>query len=105
MSTRQDYNKRFYIWGVIVLIVISSSFFLQYRNNNNLLENNAEHMTEISVNVLNEKINNWLNNKGQLINDVKHYIEMGELTDEEILQYLEVLLIENEEFFSIYYGT
>lgn len=101
----QDYNKRFYIWAVIVLIVISSSFFLQYRNNNNLLENNAKHMTETSVDVLNEEINNWLNNKGQLINDAKHYIEMGDHTDEEILKYLEVLLTENEEFFSIYYGA
>ena len=93
----QDYNKRFYIWGVIVLIVISLSFFLQYVNNNNLLLNNVERMTEMSADVLNERINNWLNNKGQLINNAKNYIEMGGHTDEEILKYLEVLLIKNEE--------
>ncbi|MCF8001966.1 MAG: PAS domain S-box protein [Halanaerobiales bacterium] len=101
----KSYKKRFYIWAIIVLIVISSSFFLQYLNNNNLLVNNVERMTEASVDVLNGKINNWLNNKGQLINVAKNYIEMGEHTDEEILEYLEVLLNENEEFFSIYYGT
>ncbi|MGM0379760.1 MAG: diguanylate cyclase domain-containing protein [Bacillota bacterium] len=101
----KDNIKKFYLWGVILLIFISLSFYVQYLNNNNLLLNNVERMSEMSVDVLNERIYKWLDTKGQLIKDAKNYIEIRSHTDKEILKYLEVLLDENEEFFSIYYGT
>lgn len=101
----KDYIKKFYIWGIIVLLVISATFFLQYVNNNNLLEKNVERMSEKSVDLLHEKIDNYLNKKGQLINDAKNYIAIEDHSDEEILNYLELLMRENEDFLSLYFGS
>ncbi len=97
--------NKFYIWSIVVLVVISLSFYYQYNRNNSILVNNAKDMTETSVELLNEKINNWLNKKAQLIDDAKNYISLDNKSDQEILNYLKVLLENNDEFFSVYYGT
>ncbi|MCF8000640.1 MAG: EAL domain-containing protein [Halanaerobiales bacterium] len=101
----KDYIKKFYLWGIIVLVVISATFFLQYLNNNNILEDNVERMTEMSVNLVDEKIDNYLNKKGQLINDAKNYIAIENHSNQEILNYLELLMNENKDFLSIYFGS
>jgi hypothetical protein len=101
----KDYIKKFYLWGIIVLLVISATFFLQYVNNNNILKDNVEQMTGMSVKLLNKKIDNYLNKKGQLINDAKNYIAIENHSEQEILNYLELLMSENEDFLSIYFGS
>src|SRR6056297_3404555 len=101
----KDYIKKFYLWGIIVLLVISATFFLQYVNNNNILEDNVEQMTRMSVKLLNKKIDNYLNKKGQLINDAKNYIAIENHSEQEILDYLELLMSKNEDFLSIYFGS
>ena len=101
----KDYIKKFYLWGFIVLVVISATFFLQYVNNNNILEDNVERMSGMSVNLVDEKIDNYLNKKRQLINDAKNYIAIENHSDQEILNYLELLMNENEDFLSIYFGS
>ncbi|MCF8009516.1 MAG: diguanylate cyclase, partial [Halanaerobiales bacterium] len=98
-------SKKFYIWAFIVLAVISFSFYFQYRSNNQILEKNTRQITETNVDLLNEKINNWLNNRAQLINDAKNYIAMDQSNKQQILDYLKELLDQNKSFFSIYFGT
>ena len=101
----KDYIKKFYLWGFIVLVVISATFFLQYVNNNNILEDNVERMTGMSVNLVDEKIDNYLNKKGQLINDAKNYIAIENHSEQEILNYFKLLMNENKDFLSIYFGS
>ena len=97
--------NKFYIWSIVVLLVISFSFYYQYTRNNDILVDNAKEMTETRVELLNEKINNWLNQRAQLIDDAKNYISLDNKSDQEILTYLKSLLNNNDEFFSVYYGT
>ncbi len=97
--------NKFYVWSIVVLLVISFSFYYQYTKNNEILVENAKEMTETRVELLNEKINNWLNRRAQLIDDAKNYISLDNKSEQEILNYLTILLEENDEFFSVYYGT
>ncbi|MGM0446083.1 MAG: bifunctional diguanylate cyclase/phosphodiesterase [Bacillota bacterium] len=97
--------NKFYIWSIVVLLVISFSFYYQYTRNNEILVENAKEMTETRVELLNEKINNWLNSRTQLIDDANNYISLNNKSDQEILNYLTILLENNDEFFSVYYGT
>jgi len=99
------YFKRLYIWGIVVLIVISASFFLLYSNNNRIVSNSVKNNTRLSVNLLNEKIIKWLDNRAQLIQSVGSYIALDNHSEQEILNYLKVLLNNNGEFFSLYYGS
>ncbi|MGM0410922.1 MAG: diguanylate cyclase domain-containing protein, partial [Bacillota bacterium] len=101
----KKYTKRLYIWVIIVFIVVSFSLFIQHFNNHHLVEKNVEEMTALSMNLLNEKINNWLNEKAQVLENSGDLIATGNYNDEEKLELLRYLLDKNDEFFSIYYGT
>ncbi|MFW6025444.1 MAG: EAL domain-containing protein [Candidatus Woesearchaeota archaeon] len=101
----EKYTKRLYIWVIIVFFVVTFGMFIQHYNNNRLVEKNVEEMTALSMNLLNEKINSWLNEKAQVVEDSGDLISMGYYNDEEKLELLRYLLDKNDEFFSIYYGT
>ncbi len=101
----KKYIKKFYIWGIVVLLVISLGFFLQFRSSNQVHIKDIEKMADLSVQLVNEKINDWLNNRAQLIKDASNYIAVESHSDENILSYLKYLLEKNDEFASLYFTT
>jgi len=101
----KKYIKRLYIWGVIVFLVVAASMYTQHLNNHNLIEKNVKEMTSLSVNLLNEKINSWLSIRAQVIDDLGDNFSYGNYNDKKKLKLMENMMEENEEFFSIYYGT
>lgn len=100
----KNYIKRLYIFGAIVFVIIVASMMLQYQYNNQLLEDNIKDMTEKSAEVLNIKINRWLNDKAQVINSTANLFAVDGFDDGKKLAALEQLLEENDDFSSIYYG-
>lgn len=62
-------------------------------------------MADLSVQLLNEKINDWLNNRAQLIKDAGQYIAVESHSKENKLEYLKYLLKENDEFSTLYFAT
>jgi len=101
----KNYIRRLYIFGAVVFVVIAASMLFQYQYNNQLLEDNVRDMTRKSAEVLNVRINRWLNDKAQVINSIAVIFATGNLEDDETLKVLEQLLEENQEFSSLYYGT
>lgn len=101
----KNYIRRLYIFGAIVFVVIAASMLFQYQYNNQLLEDNVRDMTRKSADVLNIRINRWLNDKAQVINSIAGILATDNFEDDETLKVLEQLLEENQEFSSLYYGT
>ena len=101
----KKYIKRLYIWGIIVFLVVAGSMYQQHLNNQHLVEENVKEMTSLSANLLNEKISSWLSTKSKVIEDIAVNFARGSYNENEKLVMMEDLMKENEEFFSIYWGS
>ena len=101
----KKYIKRLYIWGIIVFLIVAGSMYQQHLTNQHLVEENVKEMTSLSANLLNEKISSWLSTKSKVIEDIAVNFARGSYTENEKLVVMEDLMAENEEFFSIYWGS
>ncbi|MFO7952685.1 MAG: diguanylate cyclase [Bacillota bacterium] len=97
--------KNLYILAFIFIIIFFSAWYYHYHGTNQQLQENARKAAETTVLSKCEKINGWLCRHSQTIEAAGSFIALKQWSDQEILDYLESLLDDNESFASIYFGT
>ena len=101
----QKYIKRLYIWFIVVIVFMAFMLSVQHIYIYKIITDNIKDMTDLSVDLLNKDINNWLSKKSQVIKDSRDFVSLDKFTDKETFEYFNFLIQKNNDFNTIYFGT
>jgi len=89
---------------MMIIIFVSGWFYNYFVTSRQLLET-AEASTELAIHAQSDKISGWMTKKIRTIEAAGFFLSLGRWSDDEALAYLEILLNNNPNFESIYFGT
>lgn len=98
-------GNKFYISIILVTILFISIMYIQYKYSQNISLELISELSHSKTENIKSDISNYLSDKARIIRNTAKLIEKSEFNDLEILEIMTILLNENEDFFSIYYGS
>lgn len=98
-------TRNLHILAFITIIILVSGWYYQHNTTNKSIMQSTRQAAELSVQSIRSDIDSKLAQHGRTLEAAAAFIGLQQWEDEEILSYLETLLEQNENFFTIYYGT
>lgn len=98
-------NKYLSLFGLFVVITVILGLILQHQYSNRIVTRNTERITELSVSVMNQQIQSWLNEHARVIETCRAYTVTGIDDEAGELAFLRMMLKSDRDFASIYFGS
>lgn len=95
----------FYLFGIFVIAAVITGLIVQYWQSYQVIARNTEKITVISASVVDERIHGWLAKNGRVIEITRDYTAVHHADHEELLAFMTLMLDNNPDFDSIYYGS
>jgi hypothetical protein len=104
VNKMRSISRRFNLFGILIVIVVALGLFIQFDNFNKIHMKEAQTITTLSRDSVGSEITSQLMKKAQVISDAADYIAAKRWSNDEIVDYFEVLTDSNPTFSLIYLG-
>ncbi|MEG0775445.1 HD domain-containing phosphohydrolase [Clostridium sp.] len=98
-------NKRFNVFGFVIVMVVVLGLVLQFNYYNKINREEAKKIATMSTDIIRGEITNTLIAQAQVISDAAGYVAIEGWSHEEIINYFKILSKDNPTFSTIYFGT
>lgn len=97
--------KRFYLILLIMIVAMGTLLYSQYRITKSIVEDELLTSAELSLGSMENDITDWLNEKRHVIETTASFLKYNKWSEDIIFGYFNLVMDENEDFKSVYFGT